>query len=333
MCFRMFSQLFGSIFSYHRIPENPDGPNSIQLDGIFANGENPDAIHNDNVGPLYARSVDWASFSPSAQGTGPLPLKHPRTQPDFTTTPTPKARPGHLLLMIYPSGCVSPSPAQWPAWVAIMWLSTEDLARLMRDGFHWDENNVIKEVGFMTYEPRGQLPWWAPIDCFPGNPLALRCRHYSLRSSEGPNWTASLTVWSPEETSFGSFRLSHLHPDNVIHGRARDTDGRLVYHFSKHLDDYCWNFIYDDMPLGGWWPWPKAKPGEEGTKETAGEANSEEEGTEGAGETEGTEKTEGAEGTEKIEETVETADPENREFEKEGTTETADNWDLCDMRE
>lgn len=267
-------QLFRGKASYQKISSSPEA----EL--------NPDAMmHGENIGPRYAKSVNWASIPPSTSQTGPLPENEqsPTTAP-IRAIP---AVPGTLHLAIYPAACASPNPAEHspPTWVAFIWLRTEDLARLMRDGFYWDASNVIKEAGFLTREKRNKLPWWGPTIDFPGNPAEFHCRHFSLRSSgDGPNWTASLTVWTAGATGIKvirRFRLSDLCPENIMYGRANDNNGRAVYGFDRCRDDCFFNCIYDDMPLRGWWPWPKAMPEEEeGAKKTLGEVKCEEEGVE-----------------------------------------------------
>ncbi|ROT36807.1 hypothetical protein SODALDRAFT_335007 [Sodiomyces alkalinus F11] len=252
--------------------------------------ENPDAMmHGKNIGPGYAKPVEWDSFPPNPPSTsriGPLP----RREQNPTTAPI-TARPGNLQLNIYPAGCLSSDSTiakEWgAAWVAVMWLHTEDLARLMRDGFDWDESNVIKEAGFLTREYKKKMPWWGPKPSyFSGDPEEFLCRHFSLRSSEDdPSWTASLTVWFPTTITDPTpeavirFRLADLHPENITSAVATDDNGRTVYWFSWFRPNCRFiNCIYDDMPLRGWWPCPKARPEEEeGLNETLGEVKSEEE--------------------------------------------------------
>jgi hypothetical protein len=80
-------------------------------------------------------------------------------------------------------------------------------------------------------------------------------------SGETPLWVAELTVFPNSVALLSRFRMQGLSVEQVYRVHAFNEDGQAVYVFEYHWPDYCYNCIYDDMPLRGWWPWPKPSGG------------------------------------------------------------------------
>jgi hypothetical protein len=57
--------------------------------------------------------------------------------------------------------------------------------------------------------------------------------------------------------------VSDLSPDHIYEVKAWNWCGELVYTYSAFQLVKSINSIYDDIPLDGWWPWPKAAAVEE----------------------------------------------------------------------
>lgn len=68
-------------------------------------------------------------------------------------------------------------------------------------------------------------------------------------------WTAEVTLRAREHESMAQFRLSHLSPNNIF--SADGYTKKMVYRYNARNPEKNLNTIYEDMPLKGWWPWPK----------------------------------------------------------------------------
>jgi hypothetical protein len=43
----------------------------------------------------------------------------------------------------------------------------------------------------------------------------------------------------------------------IVYARGENKYGYEVYFWSKWRPEWNYNALYDDMPMEGWWPWPK----------------------------------------------------------------------------
>lgn len=138
-------------------------------------------------------------------------------------------------------------------WTAKLTITTHDIARLMREGFHWSAANVCKEKGFIQTLRRedGHSPHWK------------KARHYFLTDlSEVPaQWEGWLMVYAGRTSVLSQFRVSDLRPDQAYAATVQPLNGKektaMLYAYDVGTPEDCFNAIYDDMPLEGWWPWPK----------------------------------------------------------------------------
>jgi hypothetical protein len=63
-------------------------------------------------------------------------------------------------------------------------------------------------------------------------------------------------VYFSREKTISEFRLEKIVIENISWARGWSWADRLVYAYDA-FTDVNYNAIYDDMPLDGWWPWPK----------------------------------------------------------------------------
>ncbi len=83
-------------------------------------------------------------------------------------------------------------------------------------------------------------------------------RHYILTDlADEPNWDGSLVLLARQYEVLSSFRISDLSLDLVYLAWAADKSKHTVYYYNAVWPESNINTIYDDMPLEGWWPWPK----------------------------------------------------------------------------
>lgn len=59
-----------------------------------------------------------------------------------------------------------------------------------------------------------------------------------------------------ELSVLSAFRIEDLENNMFVAG-AKNERRRVVYFFDARDPESNFNVIYDDMPLEGWWPWPK----------------------------------------------------------------------------
>ena len=84
-------------------------------------------------------------------------------------------------------------------------------------------------------------------------------RKYFLSNRDGETfWKAEVTVYTKSLAVLGAFQLDHLTMETLGLTYATNWDGKMVYMYRKWQDASTYmNAIYGDMPMAGWWPWPK----------------------------------------------------------------------------
>lgn len=176
------------------------------------------------------------------------------------------ARPGTLRMRIHPANQLVPKhqirPGQ-PTWVAFLHIETPDLPRLMREGFHWSSANVDRGGSYMsaTYQNFPERV----VEAFPGHVNMFCVRMFSLSSrcvggggkEDDLSWEGDLAIWGKELADVAPFRLPDVQPENIWSAQAFDSRSRFVYSYRWDEPETSYNCIYDDLPLAGWWPWPK----------------------------------------------------------------------------
>ncbi|KAI1357540.1 hypothetical protein F5Y08DRAFT_352242 [Xylaria arbuscula] len=148
-------------------------------------------------------------------------------------------------------------------WIGVMHVKCDSVARLMREGFHWDKTNVMLEEGWIDWEPHG-----------PGYPMRQDgrlwsvVRHYAIEDLDySLRWIAHLKIFPLDPVTLYRFNIGKLSSENVHSARVTNLDGDVIYRWYPQSPEHCFNLVYDDMPLEGWWPWPKEEQGEKETPE------------------------------------------------------------------
>ncbi|KAI0468503.1 hypothetical protein F4859DRAFT_524426 [Xylaria cf. heliscus] len=157
-----------------------------------------------------------------------------------------------------------PNPSKFLAlrcqeWIACLEVKCFDVPRLMREGFHWDASNIIKEEGYYEY---------GKGDFNPNAFESVPSRWYFLTDTHQPRrWVASLRVMASDCNVLYNFQPSRLsrelvrsvcclnHNDNPIYGYRAYTAPDTV-HNTAAIEMMGFNMIYDKMPMEGFWPWP-----------------------------------------------------------------------------
>lgn len=133
-------------------------------------------------------------------------------------------------------------------WQAHLVLYTSDIVYLMRKGLHVSQKNVTLEESCLTMRPHEQEHNKYYYD-----------RRFALT---GPSWKGSLVVTTLSCPIATNFRVEHLSADKVYHCYASDIDKRRCWAYNFMIDkpEVNANYILDDTPLEGLWPWPRKEP-------------------------------------------------------------------------
>ncbi|KAI1500404.1 hypothetical protein F5X99DRAFT_239047 [Biscogniauxia marginata] len=141
---------------------------------------------------------------------------------------------------------------QHQPWFGQIIVKCDDVPLLMREGFQWTTENIIREEGFIE-NIRPQLAGLGKPNC----PCTIT-RNWFLRDLQQPSrWTAHLQVHARDVETVSRIRLDSWTTDMVRLVTAAGLSDKIIYHFDAKKPLYAYNVIYDDMPLKGWWPWLK----------------------------------------------------------------------------
>ncbi|KAI0202800.1 hypothetical protein F4808DRAFT_467981 [Astrocystis sublimbata] len=158
------------------------------------------------------------------------------------------------------SFCANPSTyPKKAAWKARLFVKCDDVPRLMREGFHWDNANVVKEDGFLYFhnsscfnKPKYENDFLEDGKSWGG------IRYYFLKDlQDPPRWIAGIKVYGTSAESIGEFDLECLSHENILFAHALSQDGHPIYCFSRNQPKKNINAIYGTTPMEGWWPWPR----------------------------------------------------------------------------
>ncbi|KAI1408196.1 hypothetical protein F5Y13DRAFT_205053 [Hypoxylon sp. FL1857] len=137
-----------------------------------------------------------------------------------------------------------------------------ELAYARRSLTYWSLDNVQWEDGYISKtlpEPNNEY------DKFMNQYLIEKglmvTRHYFLRDLQVPSrWVAHFQIHAATVKVLTNMRLENLSTDNIDFAHAwSDGRQRSIYQYRRSHPEGCYNAIYDDMPMGGWWPWPKKR--------------------------------------------------------------------------
>jgi hypothetical protein len=144
-------------------------------------------------------------------------------------------------------------------WYGSLSLQAKDIPRLMREGLYWTEANLDYPAGHIKYD---YLESWNRY--YPSGWYYQRVLFFQDTAID-PQWKAKMIVFCRDMHGLSRFRFRELRLDQITFCRASH-NGALVYSFDRTRKTVnCINTMYEDMPLDGWWPWPKKATSEEST--------------------------------------------------------------------
>lgn len=217
------------------------------------NGTNHDAAPPPYEAPSYG-SIEEGNATPtlqmistSAQHSGNAYTRGPeRSSLGLIFHPVPTA-----------SRCHQP-------WIGVMFVKCTDIPRLMRDGFNWDDSNVLREEG--SYESNVKAPYFCvqhgTATLTGWNQSWTHLRQFILRDTQNqpPLWVAHLDVYASELRILRGVNLDLLTTKNIAMTSARGLSGNKIYHYRAWKMEQCYNVVYDDLVMPGFWPWPGKNP-------------------------------------------------------------------------
>ncbi|KAJ8124449.1 hypothetical protein O1611_g9191 [Lasiodiplodia mahajangana] len=190
---------------------------------------------------------------PSYEESKPMPGTYPLLQQPGPVTRGNPYRESEQRCSLQFVFCPDPSDMSMNQdWAALLIVKCHDVPCLMREGFHWDGANVIREEGYIdcdfTYARRRQdRRRWA------------NTRHYFLKDLQLPSrWVATIKVWGLNPGTTCQFDLNQLSRERSMQwAAATNQSGHSIYHWHYCSSILRFNAIYDNMPMEGWWPWPR----------------------------------------------------------------------------
>ncbi|CAI0642658.1 unnamed protein product [Colletotrichum noveboracense] len=134
-------------------------------------------------------------------------------------------------------------------WMARLVVKTGNIVGLMKGGFHWSPKNVHSEASHFDMKVNDpELSQYKQEVS----------RTFYLSDTRTPvSWTAKLEVAANKQSDLARFKVNDLELDQIEKAEAWNTNGQLICHYCRHDQYNNFNAIYDDLPLEGWWPWPK----------------------------------------------------------------------------
>ncbi|KAG8676791.1 hypothetical protein FPOAC1_002799 [Fusarium poae] len=129
-------------------------------------------------------------------------------------------------------------------WDAALDIVTTDIVGLMKEGLYVSQDDVEVHENYITWTDNTE------------GRQRVYYRHYTLVHSK---WSGKLVVQFRRLDNVPKFRVEHLSAEQVYHASAAATiefDNRVYYYEAGPPRDRM-NFILDDEPLPGLWPWPK----------------------------------------------------------------------------
>ncbi|KAI2463929.1 hypothetical protein F4781DRAFT_425944 [Annulohypoxylon bovei var. microspora] len=159
------------------------------------------------------------------------------------------------------TGSFSPPPTILsPFWCARLIFKCENVPQLMREGLYWSLSNVQWEDGFITsYAPAVNNSFDEIMNEYCLEEGLMYTRHYFLHDLQvPPRWIAHFQIHADTIRLLADLRLESLCKEHVYHAIAWSFGRQeTIYRYDKSDWEGWYNVIYDDMPLEGWWPWPK----------------------------------------------------------------------------
>ncbi|KAK2034767.1 hypothetical protein LX32DRAFT_659662 [Colletotrichum zoysiae] len=143
-------------------------------------------------------------------------------------------------------------------WEAKLRVKARDLPRLLREGFYWDQANLDWESGYV------QLDLSSDTDIHAGDPWSRSRTFFLSDLGDDPQWTAKLVVYAKKTAVVSNFAIEDINMDTMTWATAwtkADESGDVsqwVYLWDRYDPEENFSAIYYDMPLKGWWPWPRA---------------------------------------------------------------------------
>lgn len=151
------------------------------------------------------------------------------------------------------------------SWIAVIAFRVKDLPAAMKQGLYWSQDNVDLS-GCCFYDDLQSMPpqsqdWGLRLQDW-----GLRLQDYGFTHArrfqlidlaENPQWKGTLFVFSRGIKPLCRFRIQNISVGNILGATAFTRDEKMAYMYSRLEPERNFNAIYDDMPLGGWWPWPK----------------------------------------------------------------------------
>ncbi|KAI1124550.1 hypothetical protein F5Y10DRAFT_284967 [Nemania abortiva] len=191
---------------------------------------------------------------PSYEESKPMPGTYPLLQQPGPVTRGNPYRESEQRCSLMFGFCPDPSDLTLNQdWAAVLMVKCRDVPCLMREGFYWDGANVIREEGYIDCDFTYAL-------CRQDGKRWAGTRHYFLKDLQQPlRWVATIQVFALNPRTIYQFDLNQLSRERSMQWATaiHQSSEHLIYHWHHCSPAERFNAIYDNMPMEGWWPWPR----------------------------------------------------------------------------
>lgn len=160
---------------------------------------------------------------------------------------------GEIVFYMMPNHSGTSTLTPEKPWMAHFQVWCKNMPRLLREGFFWSVENIVPEKGRLLRERRPDL---TDLGCSYRRNWYLIDQHRD-QPANTPQWEGSLVVSSHRIDVLANFQMRDLTWENVYRASVYTDDGDKIYNYTALEADRNYNCFYDDMPMKGFWPWPR----------------------------------------------------------------------------
>ncbi|KAK2756014.1 hypothetical protein CKAH01_17228 [Colletotrichum kahawae] len=170
-------------------------------------------------------------------------------QPEKVTKSNATEVPPHNVRISFYSDCGSSKGLPWKdvEWNAELYIQTQSISRLMRDGIRISSITEVENTGVML---ESQVP-----GDFKDRQV-LHTQRYIFRHSRGEHaWTAHLFVMAGAIQPLSEFCLSDLTAARIGHCIAMNSENLLVYRYNVYDSGGSFQTVQEDQRRKSLWSW------------------------------------------------------------------------------
>ncbi|KAF3801756.1 hypothetical protein GCG54_00014973 [Colletotrichum gloeosporioides] len=171
------------------------------------------------------------------------------SQPEKVARSSATEIPPHNVRISFVGDCEYAKGLPWKdfGWSAELYIQTQNMSRLMRDGIRISSITEVKNTGVML---ENKIP-----EAFKHRQVR-HTRRYIFRHSRGEHaWTAHLFVMARYIQPLSEFLLSDLTAARIAHCIMMNSENLLVYRYNAFYSEGNFQTIQEDQRRSSLWSW------------------------------------------------------------------------------